>query len=167
MGFSLWNCVYSYPWFHLHHQCEKSVECNISTLWLRTTVQAITEDNSSSYWCAAKELCICETAAATTRHRCPVCQGCVHAICGEICEDATILHHSTCYKCSLRVFGILSLVLKRMIFTLMARTKNELHCHQFSINRWWWKMLPQLLATWTQPSCELIKSRSVESSSRK
>jgi len=58
----------------------------------------MTEDNNSNYWCAAKELCICKTAAATTRHLCPVCQGCVHAICGEICEDATILYHTTCYK---------------------------------------------------------------------
>ena len=62
----------------------------------------MTEDNNSNYWCAAKELCICKTAAATTRHLCPVCQGCVHAICGEICEDATILYHTTCYKCFAR-----------------------------------------------------------------
>jgi hypothetical protein len=54
-------------------------------------------------WCAAKELCICKAAAATTRHLCPVCQGCVHAICGKICEDASILYHTTCcYTCFAR-----------------------------------------------------------------
>ena len=56
-------------------------------------------DNNSVNWCAAKELCICKVAAATTRHLCPVCQGCVHAICGEICEDASILYHTTCHMC--------------------------------------------------------------------
>jgi hypothetical protein len=41
-------------------------------------------------WCAAKELCICLTAAADARHVCPACQSAVHAICGEVCEDARI-----------------------------------------------------------------------------
>ena len=41
---------------------------------------------------------------------------------------------------TLRVFGVLSLVLKRMIFTLMTR-KNKLHHHQFLTRRWrWWRM---------------------------
>ena len=44
---------------------------------------ALAEDNNSNYWCAAMEPIICKTAAATKRHICPVCQGCVHAICGE------------------------------------------------------------------------------------
>ena len=55
-------------------------------------------DNNSVNWCAAKELCICKAAAATTRHLCPVRQGCVHAICGKICEDESILYHTTVMK---------------------------------------------------------------------
>ena len=49
--------------------------------------------------CAALELCLCKTLPVTSTHRCPACQKCVHAICGETCEDASIQYHTTCFKC--------------------------------------------------------------------
>ncbi|KAI2492947.1 hypothetical protein MHU86_21586 [Fragilaria crotonensis] len=49
--------------------------------------------------CAALELCLCKTLLATSSHRCPACQKCVHAICRETCEDASIQYHTTCLKC--------------------------------------------------------------------
>ncbi|KAI2508593.1 hypothetical protein MHU86_5885 [Fragilaria crotonensis] len=50
--------------------------------------------------CAAKELCICKAAGAPDgRHACPACQCNVHAICGELCEDAGIFYHTTCFPC--------------------------------------------------------------------
>lgn len=50
--------------------------------------------------CAAKEFCICKAAGASDgRHACPVCQCNVHAICGEVCEDAGLKNHKTCFPC--------------------------------------------------------------------
>ena len=84
--------------FQLH-----ALACHLLRLCANTDWQLLNavmaEDNNSVYWCAAKELCICKTAAATTRHLCPVCEGSVHATCGKICEDASILYHTMCHTC--------------------------------------------------------------------
>ncbi|KAI2490960.1 Transposase IS4 [Fragilaria crotonensis] len=58
--------------------------------------------DTKTNWCAAKELCICLTAVADTRYVCPACQSTVHAICGEVCEDASLLYHTTCFPCYAR-----------------------------------------------------------------
>jgi hypothetical protein len=53
--------------------------------------------------CAAKEPFICKTAGAPDgRHACPACQCNVHAICGELCEDAGPFYHITCFPCFAR-----------------------------------------------------------------
>jgi len=50
--------------------------------------------------CAALELCLCKTLPCALIHFCPVCCLTVHAkICGEICEEASIQFHTTCFKC--------------------------------------------------------------------
>ena len=49
--------------------------------------------------CAALELCLCKTLPCALIHVCPVCHLTVHAICGEICEEASIQYHTTCFKC--------------------------------------------------------------------
>lgn len=50
--------------------------------------------------CAAFELCLCKNnVPVASTHQCPACKKRVHAICGEICEDAGILYHTTCFKC--------------------------------------------------------------------
>ena len=49
--------------------------------------------------CAAMELCLFKTLPCTSTHLCPVCNLNVHAICGEICEEASIQFHTTCFKC--------------------------------------------------------------------
>jgi hypothetical protein len=49
--------------------------------------------------CAALDLCLFKTLPCTHTHICPACHLTVHAICGEICEEATIQFHTTCFKC--------------------------------------------------------------------
>ena len=52
--------------------------------------------------CAALELCVCKDLPVTPTHRCPACQVCVHAFCGETCEEASIKYQTTCFKCFAR-----------------------------------------------------------------
>ena len=52
--------------------------------------------------CAALELCVCKDLPATPTHQCPACQECVHALCGETCEEASIQYQTTCFKCFAR-----------------------------------------------------------------
>ncbi len=85
----------SVEWF-LDYIVACSCCATIQLLYQKTVAPLSVETN----WCAAKELCICLTAAADARHVCPACQSTVHAICGEVCEDASLLYHSTtCFPC--------------------------------------------------------------------
>ena len=49
--------------------------------------------------CAAKERCICKVAGAHDgRHACcPACRCNIHTICGELCKDAGLVYHTTCF----------------------------------------------------------------------
>ena len=43
--------------------------------------------------------CILHAAADSTKHKCPACHKAVHAICGEVDEDACLLYKTTCWPC--------------------------------------------------------------------
>ena len=47
--------------------------------------------------CAAQEYCLLVALPVTNTHLCPACGVHVHAICGELCEDASITYHTTCF----------------------------------------------------------------------
>jgi hypothetical protein len=49
--------------------------------------------------CAAMELFLFKTLSYTSTHLCPVWNLNEHAMCGEICEEASIQFHTTCFKC--------------------------------------------------------------------
>lgn len=49
--------------------------------------------------CAAQEYCLLVALPVTNTHLCPACGVHVHAFCGELCEDASIKYHTTCFKC--------------------------------------------------------------------
>lgn len=56
--------------------------------------------NPTNHHCAAFELCLCKNnVPVASTHQCPACEKRVHGICGETCEDAGILYHTTCFKC--------------------------------------------------------------------
>ena len=49
--------------------------------------------------CASMELCQLKTLPCTSTHACPSCNLNVHAMCGEICEEASLKFQTTCFKC--------------------------------------------------------------------
>ena len=87
----------SVVWF-LDYIVACSCCATIQLLYQKTVAPLSVETN----WCAAKELCICLTAAADARHVCPASQSTVHAICGEVCEDASLSYHTTSFPCCTR-----------------------------------------------------------------
>jgi MULE transposase domain len=52
--------------------------------------------------CASMELCTLKHVTCTSTHVCPCCELNVHAVCGEICDEASLKFQTTCFKC----FGI-------------------------------------------------------------
>ena len=46
-----------------------------------------------------EKVCVNAALSCALVHLCPVCRSTVHAICGQICEEASIQFHTTCFKC--------------------------------------------------------------------
>lgn len=49
--------------------------------------------------CASMEKCLWKTLPCTSVHVCPSCNFNVHAMCGEICEEASLKFKTTCFNC--------------------------------------------------------------------
>ena len=56
--------------------------------------------------CADQEYCLLVALPVTNTHLCSACGVHVHAICGELCEDAGITYHTTCFEC-FKKYGVI------------------------------------------------------------